>query len=261
MLRENIFELPIGVLDKDGNLHKEVEIVEMLGEDEEAVTDKKVAQNPSNVITTLLSRKIRRIGNITKITPQLIKNMYTGDRDMCLMEIRKISLGNDMNFTIQCNDFNCKQKFEVTVDLEEDINVINWDKDEDSIFNTEKIGYLPFELPDGYEDNEGEVHKEGIIRLPNGDIEEKLALMLRQNAGKANTALLCACIQELGELKMVDTKVLRKMTRRDREYLTKLLRDAKCGPDFQREVECPFCGNRNKITLELPYFFTANSEQ
>lgn len=260
-MKENIFELPIGVMDKDGALQREVEICNMIGSDEESITDKKVAQNPSVVITTLLARKITRVGTIDKITPQLVRSMFTGDRDMCLMEIRKLSLGNEMKFTIQCPDPDCKQKYEVTVDLEDDIDIVYWDKEADPIFDTEKIGYLPFELPDGYTDKDGETHKRGIIKLPNGDIEEKLATMLRQNPGKANTALLCACIQELGDLKMVDTKVLREMTRRDREYLTSLLKDAHCGPDFQREVECPYCGNIHKISLELPYFFTANSNQ
>jgi len=257
-LNTEIFELPIGVLDRDGNLQTLCEVSEMIGADEEAITDKKVATNPAVVITTLLSRKIVRIGDIEKITPALVKNMFTADRDACLMAIRKLSLGNEMKFNTQCRS--CNEKAEVVIDLESDIPTTYW---KDVVPEEEQdgdVGYLNFELPNGFEDNDGEVHKVGVIKLPTGDVEERLAVMLRQNPGKANTALMSACIQSLGELKVVDTRVLREMTRRDREYLTSVMGDNKCGPDFVREIECPFCGNNYKISLELPYFFTANSD-
>lgn len=257
----DIIELPVGYTDHNGKIHNLCEISEMLGSDEEAITDKKVASNPAGVITTLLSRKIVKLGDIERVTPAMVKSMYTADRDAILLGIRKLSLGNEMKFVTQ-DKGGCGEKSEVVVDLEHDIPTVTWADviEKHPELKGEPIGFIPFELPVGYEDNDGIVHKRGVIRLTTGDIEERLATMIRQNPGKANTAMMTACIQSLGDLKTVDTRVLREMTRRDREYLTNLMREYKCGPDFTKEIECPFCGNSYTIQLELPYFFTANSD-
>lgn len=259
-LQSEIIELPIGVKDKNGVIHKLCEFTEMDGNDEEAITDRKVASNGALVVSTLLERKIVKIGDIEKITPTLIKNMFSADRDAVLMGIRKLSLGSDMTIQTQCPS--CKQKSQLIIDLDNDIECPMWDSEENELFSDDDnmLGLIEFELPIGYEDKDGEVHRNGLIRMSTGELEEKLALLIRENPGKANTVLLSNSIQELGTLKMIDTKVLRDMTRRDREYLTSLISKAKCGPNLVREVNCPVCGFAHKVMIELPYFFTANSE-
>lgn len=261
-IQTDVIELPVGYFDAEGERHVMCEISSMTGADEEAITDKKVAANPANVITTLISRKIVRIDDIERITPAMVRNMFTADRDAILLAIRNLSLGEEMKFTVQDRG-GCGEKSEVTVYLPDIIDkTVTWDalvKEHKELADMD-VGFIPFELPVGYEDNEGKVHRNGILKLTTGDIEERLATMIRQNPGKANTAMMTACIQSLGDLKTVDTRVLREMTRRDREYLTNIMREYKCGPNFSYDTECPYCGNSFTVQLELPYFFTASSD-
>lgn len=276
-LNTDVIELPIGYTDEDGNLHRIAEISEIMGDDEEEITDKKVAKNPGNVITTLLTRKIIRLGDIEKVTPNIVKNLFIADRDALLVAIRKLSAGEYMQFKTTCP--NCQEKDDVIVDLD-NLNNRTWEElmEEYPELADMERGYVPFELQRGvYEeikpkdmadydeddlvDGQYILHKKGVIRFPKGDVEERLSTIVRNNAGKANTALLTNCIEKLGTLRMVDTKIVKTdMSRFDREYLTKILRDFKCGPNLQRDVDCPFCRYSHTVTLELPYFFTGISD-
>lgn len=262
-LNSDMISLPIGYRGGDGTLYNMVEIVAMDGNDEELIMDKKVASNGANVVTTLLANKIVSLSNdegkeLDRVSFNMVKGMFTGDRDMILMAIRKLSLGNIMTINAQCP--RCGEKYEVDIDIDEDVVVNVWDPEENELHRSKHgAGFVDFELPDGVYDGET-VHKKGWLKLPDGYIEEQLAPMVNQNPGKANTALITACIQQLGDLPMIDSKMVRSMTRKDREYITSLIKDANVGPQFRVGVSCPYCGNDFKVMLELPNFFMGRSE-
>lgn len=262
-LSSDMVVLPIGYKGADGVIYNMAEITAMDGNDEELIMDKKVASNGANIVTTLLANKIVTLTNdegkeLDKISYNMVKGMFTGDRDMLLLAIRKLSLGNIMTINAQCP--RCGEKYEVDVDLEEDVVIKMWDSEENELHRSKHgIGYVDFELPDGVHDGEN-VHKKGWLKLPTGTLEEQLAPMLNQNPGKANTALITACIEQLGDLPMVDTKMVRSMTRRDREYITRLIKEVNVGPQFRVGISCPYCGNDFKVMLELPNFFMGHSE-
>lgn len=262
-LQSDMVTLPIGYKGADGSIYNTAIFTAMDGNDEELIMDKKVATNGANVVTTLLANKIVSLANdegkeIDKVSFNMVKGMFTGDRDALLLAIRKLSLGNIMTITAQCP--RCGEKSEIDVDLEEDVETKYWSPDDNELHRSKMgVGYVDFELPDGVSDGEI-VHKKGYLKLPTGQLEEQLAPMLNQNPGKANTALITACIEQLGDIPMVDTKLVRSMTRRDREYITHLIKDANVGPQFRIGVSCPYCGNDFKVMLELPNFFMAHSE-
>ena len=262
-LRTDLIQLPIGYIGADGVVYNFAEISAMDGNDEELIMDKKVASNGANVITTLLTNKIISFSNgegaeITKVSKNMVEGMFSGDRDMLLLEIRKLSLGNIMTVQAQCP--NCREKYELDIDIVEDVEIKIWDPEKNELHRSKHgIGILEFELPDGVFDGTN-VHKNGWLKLPTGTVEKNLAPMLGTNPGKANTALITSCIEQLGDLPMVDTSIVRSMTRRDREYITNLIKKGGVGPQFRLGVTCPYCMNDFKVMLELPNFFMGRSE-
>ena len=68
-----------------------------------------------------------------------------------------------------------------------------------------------FVLPRGYVDKDGNVHKEGVMRLANA-ADEILPLRdpkVQQNPGYLTIILLTRVITRLGSLPMITTKVLK----------------------------------------------------
>lgn len=263
-LRTEMVILPIGYTGADGKLYNMAEITAMDGNDEESILDKKVASNGAVVVSTLLSNKIVALTNedgdrLEKVSYNMVKSMFSADRDELLLAIRKISLGNIMTVTAQCST--CKEKMEIDVDLVDDVKTTYWDPEGNELHRSKHgIGMIDFELPDGVSDGET-IHKKGWLKLPDGNLEESIAAAVRNNIGKANTALITACIEQLGDLPMVDTKVVRSMTQLDRNYLTKLIKKAGCGPEFRVGVSCPYCSTDFKVQLELPNFFMDTTER
>ena len=73
-----------------------------------------------------------------------------------------------------------------------------------------------FELPRGYADKEGTLHREVVLReITGADQEAMLSPQLRQNPAKMLTALLARVIVRLGTLEKarIDTHVTAALTK------------------------------------------------
>lgn len=78
-----------------------------------------------------------------------------------------------------------------------------------------------FTLPRGYVDMDGQVHKEGVMRLANAS-DEILPLRdqrVQQNPAYLTIILLSRVITRLGSLPAVDTRVVEKLYTMDLAYL------------------------------------------
>ena len=67
-----------------------------------------------------------------------------------------------------------------------------------------------FELPKGYVDHNGEVHKRGVMRLATA-ADEILPMRdqrVQQNAGYLTIILLSRVITKLGDVKVINTRVI-----------------------------------------------------
>lgn len=259
--------LPIGIIDpKTGEVHKRVTVAGMDGNMEEKVSEKKVRNNGAKIITALLAEKIIAIDNKSYpngIGTFIAKNMWSGDRDKCLVEIRSL-MADDMLIKPKCTE--CGETDEDVIYMSE-IESGNWDESNppDGVVYDD-IGVLCFELPDGLIVEDDETHEEllcksGKIRLTDGAMEEMIAGSARNNLGMANTSLLAACIVEIENIKIVDSYVIKAMSKRDRDYLSHLLTKSNPGPKFVRSRVCPNCGATYEYSLRLPDFFTFGTNQ
>jgi len=123
--------------------------------------------------------------------------------------------------------------------------------------DTVKTEYT-FELPKGYVDREGTLHREVVLReITGADQEAMLNPSLRNNPAKMLTALLARVIVRIGtvEKKKIDTGVTAAMFKSDRDFLIMKLKEIDSGPDMEIDVECPDCGKKFKAMLDMSDFF------
>lgn len=115
-----------------------------------------------------------------------------------------------------------------------------------------------FELPKGYVDEKGQVHREVTIReITGADQEAMLNPQLRNNPAKMLTALLARVITKLGTLegRQVDATVTANMFKSDRDFLILKIKEIDSGPEMDIDVECPDCGKKFKAMLDISDFF------
>lgn len=112
---------------------------------------------------------------------------------------------------------------------------------------------FPFTLPRGFVDMNGEVHKEGIMRLANAG-DEILPLRdprVQQNPGYLTIILLARVITKLGSLPAVDTNVIEKLYTMDIAYLQDLYQRVNTMEMPAYKGICSHCGKE----LDIPVNF------
>lgn len=246
---EEVYDLLAGYTDKDGVLHKTFTLRDMIGSDEEAVAKQDIKSNGAKVATTLLARCVTSIGTLTKKSvgspkswEDIIKSMYTGDRDIMLLTLRKRSIGDEIEVQHVCPNPECKAKLKTILNVDE-IEILPYDGNK----------VIPFELPRGYKDKKGEVHKTGVLRRPNGYDGEILTPLARKNLAKAETVLLTRTLS-FDDGTHVDDSVTAGLSIKDRNYLQELLNEHSFGLNMTVDVECDVCGEEFKGNLNQSNF-------
>jgi hypothetical protein len=109
-----------------------------------------------------------------------------------------------------------------------------------------------FELPVGYTDDDGRVHRRATLRKMTGREEVLLAdRKLRQNGGRLVTELLASCLRRLGDIEPVMREVITRLTSPDRNYLLLELRKITFGSTMETVYECPSCGESSRSLQDL----------
>lgn len=117
-----------------------------------------------------------------------------------------------------------------------------------SVLQTE----FPFTLPLGYQDADGNIHRDGIMRRATGEDEVEPARdpRVKENPQFAMFIVLGRVITKLGTLKVVNADVVKKMFAQDLRYLQKLYNEINgADADALVNVTCPECGAEFKVPL------------
>ena len=230
-----VHDVPLlaGYVDKDGVLHTTFTFREMNGKDEEAINKADVRQNGAKVVNTLVERCVVQIGTLSKKEcgarwGTIIREMLGGDLDYMAFRIRELSKGGEVEFTHKCP--NCGTKLTTIVKTDE--------------FNIRPFmgqSAIDFSLVRGYRDGKGEVHKDGVIRLPNGFDREIVTPLFKKNGSTAITMLMTRLIA-FNDGAVVTQNNVNEMTLRDREILEKIIKENAFGVDTSLELSCSSCG-------------------
>lgn len=104
-----------------------------------------------------------------------------------------------------------------------------------------------FVLPRGYIDYDGNVHREGIMRVATvrDEIEPLEHPRVIANEAYLIVMLLSNVIVELGDLRDVTPDVVENMFATDLVYLKSLYEQINAVDDIMIEVVCPNCGHQH----------------
>ena len=110
-----------------------------------------------------------------------------------------------------------------------------------------------FTLPRGYIDKDGNVHKEGTMRLANA-ADEILPLKdprVQQNPGYLTIILLARVVTRLGSMPAVDTKVIESLFTMDLAYLQDLYQRINTMELPVYKSICPHCGKEIEVPINF----------
>ena len=109
------------------------------------------------------------------------------------------------------------------------------------VFETE----FAFELPKGYVDENGTLHRHGTMRLATA-ADEILPMRdprVQQNPGYLTIILLARVITRLGEVKAMDTRIIEKLFTADLAFLQDMYQRINQVEAPAISVTCPKCGH------------------
>lgn len=115
-----------------------------------------------------------------------------------------------------------------------------------------------FVLPKGYIDQDGNMHKEGVMRLATA-ADEILPMRdprVQQNPGYLTVILLSRVITKLGTLRAVDTKTIENMFTSDLAYIQDLYTRVNQMEVPTYDAVCPSCGH--KFGMHVDFFQQAD---
>lgn len=245
---DTVYDLLAGYRDENGTVHNTFTLREMNGTDEEAIHRGDVKTNGAKMSTVLLTRCVTSIGSITKkgMNPKewenIIKSLLVGDRDIILMELRRQSIGETIEVTHTCPNPNCKARLKTSVDLDE-LEIVPFDG----------LWEIPFELPKGYRDKKGELHRKGIMRRANGLDGEVLTPLAKNNLAKAETTMLTR-LCKFDDGVHVDDTVMASLSVKDRNYLQSVMNEHLFGINMTIPVMCDRCGEEFQGSLNQTNF-------
>lgn len=111
---------------------------------------------------------------------------------------------------------------------------------------------IPFELPKGYVDPKGEIHKRGVMRLATA-ADEIIPLKdtrVKGNPGYLSIMLLSRVVTKLGTLEKIDTDTIEQLFTPDIAYLQELYQNLNAIEPIYIKESCPKCNHT--FTIEVP---------
>ena len=109
---EFAFTLPRGLVDPDGNVHREGAMRLATAFDEiEPLKDPRVRANPGYLVVILLARVITRLGSLEHLNTRAIENMYAADLAYLQDFYQRINQNGHSRFHVACP--HCAGEFEV----------------------------------------------------------------------------------------------------------------------------------------------------
>jgi len=228
-----IFDLPCGYLDRNGTLHKEVQIHEMTGAEEDLLAAKKI--KASKKMNSLVAACIDLIGDITdkgKIA-SIIPQLLLGDRVFLLFAIRRVSFGDDYMINEQCPECDVKSLF--TVNLGE-LQTKEMPDPSQRLYEVElSKGVFKFHPPSG-------IDEAAMTEMSNGLDDLSMSILMRAVSYNGLP---------------VNLQIIKSLSVRDRNRLRTIFDEVEGGVDTAINFTCASCEHTFKkdVGMDTGFFF------
>lgn len=110
---------------------------------------------------------------------------------------------------------------------------------------------FPFLLPHGYLDGDGNLHREGVMRLSTAfdEIAPMKDPRVQSNPGYLVIILLSRVITRLGDLSQVNPKIIENLFSADLAFLQSLYRRINDNGHNRVAVTCPHCESKYEVEV------------
>lgn len=239
-------KLPGGYIDDNGLVHRDIELLQLSGREEELLADNKAVISAS-LVSTIISRCVSRIGTISPVSVEVARNLLVADRQYIMLKLREATFGERIQSTIRCPWPDCGKK----VDIDFSIRDIPFRE------SCDKGPLYKMTLSRGaaFEGDKGNACKEVTFRLPNGGDQETVSPYIYDNEGKALTELLKRCIRSIGTADEPEDELVEKLTPLERMEIEKRMEEVAPKAELKMEANCPECGRDFDAPFDLQEFF------
>lgn len=223
--------LPGGLFDPFNGVINTAEVRELTGIDEEAISK---INDPGKALLLILERATVKIGDETA-TKELLDALYSGDREMILLAIRKVTFGSKVKIGPgDCPDCGEEQIFEL--DLDKDVPIKNFDGEREFTISC-KVGSV-------------------VASLPKGSLQKAIVEAVNKTSAELDTILLKQCVVSINGQILLNPEEVRHFTIKDRRDILKAITDRNPGPQLgDMKKECKFCGTEVPLPLTLAELF------
>jgi hypothetical protein len=113
---------------------------------------------------------------------------------------------------------------------------------------------FPFTLPMGYVDSDGNLHKEGVMRLATAfdEIAPLKDPRVQNNPAYLLVILLSRVVKQLGSLEVINPKVIEGLFAADLAYLQDFYRRINENGQSRLSIECPHCDRQFEVEMDSP---------
>lgn len=224
-------ELLAGLQVPFGEFITKAEVRELTGADEEAIAR---ISDVSKGLMTVLDRAVVKL-NDKPVDKDLLDTMLAGDRELLLLEIRKITFGTEVTVEGQICP-KCEDSKTITIDLDKDVPLKKLEGD--PVFTVKCKA--------------GEVK----VRLPNGVTQKQLVSATNKTAPELDSIVLKSCVLEINDNPILDSTAVLKMSVSDRRAILNAISERNPGPQLQQiKKDCPSCGQEVPLPLTLADLF------
>jgi hypothetical protein len=236
--------LPGGYWDSAGVLHREFELAMLTGREEELLAEARRDESAS-LVSAVLSRSVRRLGDISPVTEDVARQMLVADRQYLLLKLRQFTFGDVVRADLFCPWAECGRRISLEFGID-DVPV------EEA---AERAPRYTLTLSPRAMDEEDPARREVSFRLPNGADQEAVSPLLARNEAEALTALLARAIQRIGPLSppgMDDVAALSPLARAEIEAAMERM-----APRIELNIEtaCSECGRAFLAPFDVQRFF------
>lgn len=108
-----------------------------------------------------------------------------------------------------------------------------------------------FQLPRGYADAAGEVHRDGVMRLATArdEIEPLREVEVRQNPAYLTVALLARTVVSIGTVTEITPELVEGLYAADFDHLQRLYERINTDEEAVGVVACPSCAHEFEVDL------------
>lgn len=229
---DTVVTLPGGYLNAAGEVIRQVEVRELTGRDEEAISR---TTSMGKALLTILNRGTVKIGD-EKATDEMLDKMLAGDRDTVLLGIYKATFGPTSKVFAICGT--CEVHKEVTVEIDNDIKIKPMVDENMRRFTVDcKVGEVE-------------------VALPNGHTQKALINNADKTVSELTTILLEECVLKINGSPVLSKFQVQSLGIQDRQKIAEALNKNNIGPQFDDlKVTCPDCEGEVIVPINMGGLF------